>query len=71
MDSNRGQRFSNAVLGEFTAQAGNQEDGLVEFTTAVGLQTLFRLANERFDHIRVLGSDGTENQLKAQQHTAQ
>src|SRR5438132_4672220 len=35
--SNRGQRLSNEVVGELTTHAGNQEDGLVQFATAVGL----------------------------------
>src|SRR5712691_8735644 len=51
LDSNRGQRLGHAGWGEFTAHTGNQEDGLVQFATTVGLQTLFGLANQRFDHI--------------------
>src|SRR4030095_8323893 len=37
LDANRGPRLGNEVLGEFTAQAGNQEDCLVQFTTAISL----------------------------------
>jgi hypothetical protein len=45
LDANRAQRLSHEVLGEFTAHARNQQDGLVQFGTAMGLETLFSLAN--------------------------
>src|SRR6266446_6475680 len=37
LDSNRGQRLGHEVLGELPAHTGNQKDGLVQFTTTVGL----------------------------------
>src|SRR5262245_13545670 len=51
LDTNRAQRLGHEVVGEFTAHARNQQDGLVQFSTAMGLETLFCLANQRFDHI--------------------
>ncbi len=51
LDSNGGERLGNEFLGEFATHAGNQEDRLVQFAPAIGIQTLFRLTNERFNHI--------------------
>jgi len=49
LDAHRGPRLSHEVWGECPAHAGNQEDGRVQFATAMGRETLFRLAHQRFD----------------------